>query len=1207
MMDISEIKQYTHKIIKIKLTNNNTITTYEYVTIKIHLTKEQNETIRFSIEENSNWIEHQSYEDDYFLRIPNITPSVSYIYAHYFPADLYTYEEDTQIFSIYDFSDFFKEHPTDQWYNEEYPLQITSYGYEMMLGDENKPYIRSLLNKSVTQYKDPNYKQYIIDDNVNDISHMTEQGRFPLSSRYRNSYYRIAPEFNQGNLPYWKRGQKEYSYGTSPDITTTTYENDTYKYNNTADASSNYTQQYGESNTPCTQRYYQTPFWEAKIHRKGLSPLITETYSDDYASEDKDAPFNVFLNYQYLPTSTEYHQHYYGFEGHNVRDASGNLISRRDNLPEAIRVLNDPEATQANQNKLAIYCENLRNGTYRQLTQNKNFEILDGEGLHYINNQFGKSATYRLINHGNPFDDKYIMTTDHTNVIDLNLDDAKILKNCTWERNQCDKYWTLTPLANDGEDSLVYLDVTLKAHTPYVLKYYIYIPADAYIEDSQTLANYNTLTPEQEIAADTCFISVQTNVNNNKQTIGTLQKEFRHQDKNLRHQWVYHEIPFYTLEANNRVVIKGPKHSVNDIYTYNNQTGQITLKDDETFTNEEINSPTLELRDCKNDVIHFYSIQIAEMVEYTPTIKYTNTGLYIVEKDQYARKPLKDVSNTNCIQTLGPYPEWESDKKMPIPFSDVYISFDGDFEILYNELTSEISWTKGDFPFKFRDYNTTFDTTLGWERTSNDIKLQYEELLDNLTENEYNNKKNTDYIGDEYHSIDRDNDTNPYHKNQGHWSLYRHNLTTFTNGINNQFTLKLQDTYGNAITSGTIECAIFTEKDEKAECADAIKCLGEKTPDEYGKIEYKNLNFRGFKPSGEYQDTITMLNDDGEEVTQTVTKQREYWLRIKYVHKCYKKTIIKWKKLIFIQEHANMVIYANRCFDDTTGYNNKVCNSIRDIDNQNNCCKYCTSSYYSTDIGEYQSQYIIKNNSSITVNGPKQYSINSVDELPLRLDVMIRSEPTNGQPEGNILNEGYCELSIDDRIIQTTYVDANGIADFYLDDNDLNKGIQVVKIEYFKQRNYETTNYAYFIINCTNTYDDRPHVPIILRPIYHQVYDDYIEQLNHNVYYIDNQDDLLLIDIESIDAQNFSITIQKEDNETGIYETTDVYNVYDNLETDIIAIEKTDDDNITRYKIITDNLKDDNGNNMNNQYRRYEKTITVHWGRPHQNEYLATL
>ena len=59
--------------------------------------------------------------------------------------------------------------------------------------------------------------------------------------------------------------------------------------------------------------------------------------------------------------------------------------------------------------------------------------------------------------------------------------------------------------------------------------------------------------------------------------------------------------------------------------------------------------------------------------------------------------------------------------------------------------------------------------------------------------------------------------------------------------MNYQFTLKLQDVYGNAITSGTIECAIFTEKDEKAECADAIKCLGEKTPDEYGKIEYKNL------------------------------------------------------------------------------------------------------------------------------------------------------------------------------------------------------------------------------------------------------------------------------------------------------------------------------------------------------------------------------
>lgn len=1197
MMDISEIKNYTHKIIKIKVTNNNIITAYEYITIKIHLEKEQNETIRFSLEENGNWIEHQSYDDDYFLRIPNITPSVTYLYAHYFPADIYNYEEDTQIFSIYDFSDFFQEHPTDQWYNEEYPLQITSYGYEMMLGDDNKPYIRSLLDKSITKYKDPNYKQYIIDDNNSVPSHMTEQGRFPLSSRYRNSYYTTAPQFNQGNLPYWKIGSLQYSYGTTPNITTTTYDNDTYQYNNINDITQ-ITNQY-EYLTNCVQRNYQIPFWEAKIHRKGLSPLITETYSEDATSDDKDMPFNVFLNYQYLPTSTEYHQHYYGFEGHNVRDAYGNLVSRQDNLPEAIRVLNDDAATEANRSKLIAYCDNIKNGVYRQITQNKMFEVLDGEGLHYINNQFGKESTYRLINHGNPFDDKNIMTVDHSNIIDLNLDDAKILQNCTWERNQCDNYWTLTPLANQQEDSLVYLDVTLKAHTPYVLKYYIYIPADAYVEDSSQLPNYHTLTDEEEIAADTCFITIQNNINNDKSIIGQLQKEFRHQDKKLRHQWIYHEIPFYTLEANNRIIIKGPKHSVNDIYTYNPLNGDINLKDTD-FTEEEIESPTLELHDCKNDVIHFYSIQIAEMVEYSPTIKYTNTGLYIVEEDQYAKKVLKDINNTNCVPNTGPYPQWENDKTMPIPLSDVYIFFGGDFEIIYNELTSEISWTQGDFPFKFKDYNRTFDITLGWETTSDDIKLQYEELLNNLTDTDYNNLKNTDNIDAQYHSVDRDEyDTNPYHRNQGRWSLYREQFTTFTNGINNEFTLKLQDAYGNAITSGTVECAIFTEKDEKAECADAIKCLSIKQPNEYGEIEYKNLNFRSFKPSGEYEDVITLLNDDGEEVTQTVTKQREYWLRIKYNNQCYKKTIIKWKKLIFIQEHANMIIYANRCINESTNYNNRVCDSLNNINSNNNCCKYCTSSYYDNEAKEYQSKKIIQGSSKITVNGPKQYDIHTVEELPLRLDVMIRSEPTNEHPDGNILNEGYCELSINDSIVQTTYVDDNGIADFYLDADDLKPGIQVIKVEYFKQKNYETTNYAYFIVNCTSTYSEKPIVPIIIRPIYHNIDIDYPEQLNHNIYRMYDINDTLLIDISAEEQQNFSITIQKENNDTGIYETTDVYNVYNSLDNDIIALEKTDADNITRYKIITDNLKDNDGNNINDDYRRNEKNIIIYWSEPY--------
>ena len=73
--------------------------------------KETNEIIRFSTTENpkpTEWLEHQSAENDYFLRIPNVLDSVTHIYAHFFPATLYDYEEDTQIFSIYDFSDFIK-------------------------------------------------------------------------------------------------------------------------------------------------------------------------------------------------------------------------------------------------------------------------------------------------------------------------------------------------------------------------------------------------------------------------------------------------------------------------------------------------------------------------------------------------------------------------------------------------------------------------------------------------------------------------------------------------------------------------------------------------------------------------------------------------------------------------------------------------------------------------------------------------------------------------------------------------------------------------------------------------------------------------------------------------------------------------------------------------------------------------------------------
>ena len=78
MMDISEINKYSHKKMKIVIHNDNNITDnnderYKKVTIKIHIEKRQNEIIRFSttenVESNNDWIMHQSYGNDYFLRI----------------------------------------------------------------------------------------------------------------------------------------------------------------------------------------------------------------------------------------------------------------------------------------------------------------------------------------------------------------------------------------------------------------------------------------------------------------------------------------------------------------------------------------------------------------------------------------------------------------------------------------------------------------------------------------------------------------------------------------------------------------------------------------------------------------------------------------------------------------------------------------------------------------------------------------------------------------------------------------------------------------------------------------------------------------------------------------------------------------------------------------------------------------------------------
>lgn len=1167
-MNLSDIQQYSHKIIKIDITNNNKKTSYNYTTIKINfgqLNKETNEIIRFSTTENpkpTEWLEHQSAENDYFLRIPNVLNSVTHIYAHFFPATLYDYEEDTQIFSIYDFSDFIKngqldednnpQYPRNKWDNMEYPLQITSYGYEMLLGYDNKPLIRSLLDNSVTRYKDPNYKNYITTDIHEGISHMTEKGRFPLSSRYRNSLYKTAPNLNDDEnfrLPYWRKDSTLYSNGAQREAVTET-DNEVeegYKYED--GSAGDYQSKYGASGD-CHQRSTKIPYWEAKIHRSGISPLIDETseYADEYT------PINVYLNYQYLPTSTEYHQHYFGFEGKNVKKDDG--TDAGDPLT-SVEVYNadgtyNKEASDTRKAQLHDYTSKIADGTYKQLTSNKTYEVLDGEGLEDINQNFGTDeTTYRLIRHGNPYDHSKTMYVNHSNVFDLDLDSVKIVDNCLWEKNQCpnQKYWSYIPTGQGA----AYLNVTLKAHTYYVLKYFMYIPEDAYIED------------------DSCYMEVQSRIDNITETIGELPQIFKDQDKKLRHQWIYHEIPFYTNEATNRVYIKGPQHNHEGIIGINRKTGEVITE----ISNQEINNPYIQSHDCKNDIIHFYSIQIAELMEYSPTLKYTQTGLHVVEGNKYRQKSSSEAALNTCTEDKPATNEWHTYEgisisdtwinkgttRLPIPSTDIYIFFDNDFSIIYNQLTTELSYTKGNYPFVFDDYNSFFDETLKWESDDTEIRLEYDKLT-----TPYN-----DAQSDQYHTNNDENDTDMSQLLLAELRLFNKQRKFFTTGVNNEFTLQLQDAYGNPIIHGEVECSIWTtDKEETTPCNQSEKCLGVQTPDEYGTITYSHLNFKNFKPS-----------------------RYTYYLRVVYHNPCYKKDIIKWKELYFIEEHRNMYIYANLC-------DKKICKTPSDC-----CIPQASSIIPSTNIHYIPTQdesynILLDADKNIISDGEITHltattdennnrefkynktsttkNIDSVDELPLRLDVVIQNQL------GNDIPEGYCELSINEKIIQTTFVDANGIADFYLDEYDLDPGIQIIKVEYFINPN-ESINYAYFPINCRVDwgYDEREPIPIRINTITNDV----VTQLTSGIFEL-NKDDIFFADIDTGDKTNFSVTIQKNNE-------TETKNVTGSLPDGYVIAAMYSNNDIDKYIITTGNLKDEYGNDINSLYRTSKKEFTVIW------------
>ena len=91
-MDLNEIKQYTHKVKTIQVTNKNKYSLYNNVVFKATILSSSDEVIRFSLDPNDNFIDHQQVEDDYYCLIPNKLNDKIKLYVHFFPTDLYEYE-----------------------------------------------------------------------------------------------------------------------------------------------------------------------------------------------------------------------------------------------------------------------------------------------------------------------------------------------------------------------------------------------------------------------------------------------------------------------------------------------------------------------------------------------------------------------------------------------------------------------------------------------------------------------------------------------------------------------------------------------------------------------------------------------------------------------------------------------------------------------------------------------------------------------------------------------------------------------------------------------------------------------------------------------------------------------------------------------------------------------------------------------------------
>ena len=789
------IELYDHPILKITVNNKNTYSSVKEIVLRITYDDlKDDQDIKFTLKEKNSWLPCQRNLTDFYILIPNNLQQKTIIYGHIIPnnPDLIEQTEETQlIYNKYNFVELYNhlinnpgiEKKSSQWsdkYGEEYEIQSTiiNYNYALDYDKEGNPRLtlQSKLNMSVDDVNNPNYKNYV---ETSDGSNQTEKGKFPLSSRFRSKQNFEAPDIEKEN-PKWK------------------------------------TEIISEENLPV---------FEVRINRRGLSPLITNGVVTNDSLEQ--FPINIELNYDYLSTSREYHQHYYGLEGENRNRETGALK-----------------------------------------TENKTINVLEGNKLHTLDSEFNTN-NYRIINWGNPYDNRHSMYVNHDEEIPISLANGWKNQNDLWYRNVCYDYYRLV----GGKDGITSKKiVNLEKDREYSLCFFMFIPS------------YTT--------KNDCSVSVVTVDENNIHKLYDIDSIFL---KEFTNEWIYHEIPFIA-DKTNTVEIVTPPEGESVFFT------NIVIKKMPRYT------PTLQYTDRGLQVLDTDSEG-----KLHNTFKSVNE-----EKDPgMLRFQPDDVEYISTNKTL------------PTPFTDVIINTELDYDLIYDDISKNLYSI---YPNTSENENLHFLKMIKTSSDTNSFVYEYynfpepedKSLKEYPSFDTYQEYK--DYY-EQYRVTDPDNEDNNYiqvidattsklrivgenenmdlgfksnNEIDNNCCLEENTLFGFYSdyieasyGPGNYISLNFSDEQGNPINDGYVDISIMKNKQQDAEWTDEQYNFKRKYV-KNGVAQWNNVDLTYLKPNDNNSTCpqCTFYKDENFSYDSGI-----YYLKIEYTNECEYSTKKIYKRL----------------------------------------------------------------------------------------------------------------------------------------------------------------------------------------------------------------------------------------------------------------------------------------------------------------------